>query len=309
MRRRAFAGDEDARALQAFTAKAISDHGRVGMLHPGDVVHHIYNGMRHENPHELVHIWEDDTGEILAWTLLDPRRSTCDPQINRTIRQTVPSLEREINEWSEQTLVRLMAGRGSEATDIWTDASANDQVRVDMLESSGWVAQDDDVYMLTRRSIDGAEPPELPEGYYLRSVTGVEEAGPVAELHKATFGAAWTTELYARVMNSPGYSPDRELLVVAPDGQLAAFCVLWPDDINKTGLFEPVAVHPDHRRLGLGGALMRAGMEAMRSWGMIHAEVMYEMANPGSGALYRGEGFVPIDKIITYGKSIAGSPR
>lgn len=306
MKRRPFGGPEDTYRLQDFTAKAIRDHGRGSMLHPGDVAHHIYNGLRRDDPHELVHIWEDEAGEIQAWTLLDQRRAGCYPQINHGIRKTYPGLEIEVNTWSEQALIKLMAEHGTNATDIETDAAASDQVRIDLLESSGWVAQDVEVLMLTRRSVDEAPAPELPEGYSLRPVRGVEEAGPVSELHAAGFGSSWTPELYARVMASPGYSPDRELLIEASDGQLAAFCVLWPDDVNRAGLFEPVAVHPDHRRLGLGRCLMRAGMEAMRSWGMTHAEVMYETENPGSGLLYRSEGFVPIDKIVVYRKPSTG---
>lgn len=106
-------------------------------------------------------------------------------------------------------------------------------------------------------------------------------------------------------MESPGYDPEREFLVEAADGALAAFCVTWPDRLNRTGYFEPVAVHPDYRRLGLGKVLMRAGMAAMQEWGMEWAEVMYEVDNPGSGKLYRGEGFEPLWRIVLYLKSIS----
>jgi ribosomal protein S18 acetylase RimI-like enzyme len=305
VKRRAFAGESDLYELQAFTARAIREHGRVGMLHPGDIAHHVYNGLRRENPHELVHLWEDDHGVIQAWTLLDPRRADCDPQMNPGARSSAPGLEEEIYSWSEQTLLKMMADDGLDATFIETDAYESDVVRIGLLESRGWVAQDVEILMLTRRSLDELEQPALPDGYRIRTARGPEEAGAISELHAAGFGSSWTPELYERVMTSPGYSADREFLVEAPNGQLAAFCVTWLDELNRTGYFEPVAVHPDYRRLGLARAVMRAAMIQMKQWGMEHAEVMYETGNPGSGGLYRGEGFVPIHKIILFRKPIS----
>lgn len=305
MKRQSFRGDDDVARLQEFTARQISEHGRTGMMHPGDIPHRIYNALRRDDPHELVHIWEDDDGAIAGWTLLDPRGAGFDPQLAPAMRTRAPRLEREINVWSEDTLLTLMRSRHSEAKAIETDAFEADKVRTTTLEKLGWVAQEIEITMLSRRSLAEFEAPELPAGYKIRTVRGIEEAGPVSELHAAGFGSSWTPELYRRVMESPGYQPDRELLVEAPDGSLAAFCVTWPDELNRTGLFEPVAVHPHHRRRHLGSALLRAGMAAMAGWGMEWAEVMYETENPGSGRLYRGEGFEPLYKAVLYRKPIS----
>ena len=302
MKRCRFRGAEDLIRLQHFTARCIRDCGRTGMLHPGDIPHHIYNGLRHEDPHELVHIWEDGTGEIVAWTLLDPAGAGFDPQLSPGARQSQPELEREVYEWSEWALLQIMAQRGMDNAFIETDAYEDDVTRVELLESMGWEPQSAEVLMLTRRSLNAVDPPQLPTGYLIRTVRGVEEAGPVSELHAAGFGSSWTPELYRRVMESPGYAPEREFLVEAADGTLAGFCVTWPDETNRTGYFEPVAVHPEHQRLGLGRALLRTGMLAMRGWGMEWAEVMYGVDNPASGELYRGEGFEPRWKIVLYRK-------
>jgi ribosomal protein S18 acetylase RimI-like enzyme len=180
-----------------------------------------------------------------------------------------------------------------------------DSARSDLLRALGWEAQDVEELMLTRRRIREVAAPQLPDGYHIRTVRGVGEAAAVAALHSAGFGSNWTPELYRRVMESPGYDPNREFLVETDDGSLAGFCVTWLDEINRTGYFEPVAVHPDYRRLGLGKALMRVGMAAMREWGMEWAEVMYGVDNPGSGKLYRGEGFEPRWKIVLYRKPVS----
>jgi GNAT superfamily N-acetyltransferase len=305
MIRRPFRSNTDAYLLQEFTAIAIRDGGRVGLMHPGDIVHRLYNGLRRENLTELIYIWEDARGAVLGWTLLDPGGAGFDSQISGDARRRYPRLGEQMNVFAEQELLRLLRVRKSGATHIETDANVNDRQRCSLLETLGWTATEDEIIWLSRRPLDEVAPPQLPDGYVLRTVRGTEEAGAVSALHAAGFGSSWTPELYQRVMTSPGYSAEREFVVEAPDGDLAAFCVTWPDQVNLVGLFEPVAVHPDYRRLGLGRAVMRAGMVAMREWGMRYAEVAYAVDNPASGPLYRGEGFEPVEQTILYRKHVS----
>jgi len=307
VRRRAFCGPDDLYRLQEFTSQCIRHHGRVGLLHPGDVAHHVYNGLRHDDPANLVYIWEDEDEAIRAWTLLDPRNAGHDPQVDPDARRSHPGLERDVNVWSEQALLRLLAERSSDAHVIETDASEGDTERRELLVALGWEETDEEILWVTRRELGNVAEPVIPPGYRIRTVSGLDEAGGVGELHGACFGSAWTAELYARVMTSPGYSSEREFLVEAPDGELAAFCVTWPDPGNGVGLFEPVAVHPKHRRLGLARAVMRAGMAAMQSWGMTHAEVLYADDNPASGPLYRSEGFTPVGRILLFKKNVGAA--
>ena len=294
----------DLEALQDFTATAIAQHGHLGFLHPGDIPHRIYNGLRHDDPSELVHIWEDDDGLILGWVFLHPRGGWFEPQISPEARSVHSGLECEMLEWAEARLRISMTAGGFAKEHLVTAVSENDGMRVALLAERGWELDPGDSFVLTRRAVAVVDPGELVDGYRVRTARGVEEAGPISELHAAGFGSAWTPALYARVMESPGYSPDRELLIEAPDGELAAFAVLWPDARNRTGLFEPVAVHPDHRRLGLGKVLMRSGLLEMQKWGMEHAEVLYEESNEASQRLYLGAGFRPVERILSYRKPV-----
>lgn len=72
-----------------------------------------------------------------------------------------------------------------------------------------------------------------------------------------------------------------------------AFTVSWHDALNRIGLLEPVGTHPDHRRIGLGKALVLHAMHQMKAAGMTHATVANAGTNAASRALYKACGFVP----------------
>jgi mycothiol synthase len=94
-------------------------------------------------------------------------------------------------------------------------------------------------------------------------------------------------------MMAPGYAPEREFVVVAPDGTFAAFTVTWHDALNRIGLLEPVGTHPDHRHRGLGKAVVLDAMHRMKAAGMTHATVANTGTHETSRALYEACGFTP----------------
>ncbi|MDQ7024939.1 MAG: GNAT family N-acetyltransferase [Anaerolineae bacterium] len=103
-------------------------------------------------------------------------------------------------------------------------------------------------------------------------------------------------------MQKPGYCVEREIVVVAPDGQFAAFTETWLDDVNKVGLFEPVGTHKDFQRRGLGRAMMLHTLHEMKSLGMKTAIVGHEINNPASTGLYNSLGFRTKYEITDYKK-------
>jgi hypothetical protein len=45
--------------------------------------------------------------------------------------------------------------------------------------------------------------------------------------------------MYRRVQETTLYRADMHLVVVAPDGRIAAECICWVDPVNSIGVFEP----------------------------------------------------------------------
>ncbi len=290
MKRRTYTGEADLSLLQEFNAAAIAATNHCGYLHPGDIPHHIYNGNKYYDPVELMTIWEDEQG-VAAWLLVGPRHKSYDAQVRPDLRGG--DFERELLEYADDRTVELMRLHDIAGDCIYADAFRGDTARSELLATLGWEADNELPYVLNRTAINPIAVPTLPEGFSFQSAKGIEDAAALAEVHNASFGAGWTPELYRRVMESPGYAPEREFVIQAPDGTFAAFTITWHDHLNRMGLFEPVGTHKNHRRRGFGRAIVLYGMQQMAAAGMEFASVAHSDSNKAARGLYQACGFKP----------------
>jgi GNAT superfamily N-acetyltransferase len=151
---------------------------------------------------------------------------------------------------------------------------------------------------LNQRDLADLEEPTLPDGYRLRTA---DEAGPEAAVRAhvdAWAPSTYTAEAYDGVQRTTAYRGDLHVLVQAPDGTMAASAIMWLDPANRSVEFEPVGTHPDHRRRGLGRAMLLHGMHLARSAGATHATVacLGAPGHPSARELYYGVGFHPISR-------------
>lgn len=291
MNRRSYRDESDIDLLMSFNAEAIKETGGCGYLHPGDIPHHFFSGNKLYDPTDLATIWEDGNG-VAAWTLAGPSHLSSDVQVRPDMRGG--DFERAVIEHSEAQLREQMSRYDVKADRIEAGACRCDVDRVRLLLELGWIEGTKAEYVLNRRSLDRIPDADLPKGFCARPAHGLEEADALADLHMAAFsGTSWTGTLYKRYMQSPGYSSDREYVVESPDGSLAAFTVTWRDEINRTGLFEPVGTHPDYRRKGLGRGLLCWAMQRMAAGGLLYAIVQNGAGNAASRGLYAACGFKP----------------
>ncbi|MEV6117766.1 GNAT family N-acetyltransferase [Streptomyces sp. NPDC052109] len=146
---------------------------------------------------------------------------------------------------------------------------------------------------LNERDLKDVERPVLPDGYRFRTA---DEVGPQAavQAHVDAWAAStYTVEGYEGVRQTPPYRADLHVLVEAPDGTMAASTIMWLDEANRTAQFEPVGTHPDHRRRGLGRAMLLHGMHRAREAGAAHMTVVCLGApgHPRARGLYYSVGF------------------
>ena len=298
---RPYDGAPDLDKLQAFTSQNIARFGDCGQLHVGDIPHRIYNNLRRYDPATVVNLWEDDHRDLLGWALLSPKKFA---SFEFYVRPDLWSsdLPQQVLTWTESRMIELLRQQG-DITTLNTETMDCDTARTTLYEANGYVFDKHDFIVSTRELVASIPQPTLPAGYIIRSAAGDHEADKLAAVHSA-FNSNWTADEYRTLMNTPGYDADREMVVVAPDGTFAAFTVTWIDTLNKIMLFEPVGVHKDYQRKGLGRALMLTAMHRYKAQGIQTAEVGYEIENPASSGLYTSLGFIPKHKVNVYQKKI-----
>ena len=268
----------------------IREAGECGYYHPGNIAHRIYEGFSGSKPpQQLVQLWEEDGGLIgfsysfvfdvafFVFTAPQYRGSAVELEMLRT---TIATTERYIAETKrdDQTVI--------------TDVYNCDQVRMEMLRQLGFAHYRTWDWITKRELRDLIPEPVVPAGFSIRSAT-FTDAEQLAAIRNSSFGGSWTGDIYHKqVMGSPGYHPEQEIIVVAPDGRVAAFTVIRFDEINQVGLFEPVGTHSDFRRMGLARSLMLHALRRMQAHGMTEASVEHTADNMPARELYRSLGFV-----------------
>lgn len=170
--------------------------------------------------------------------------------------------------------------------------AADDWFESSVLREAGWTPTETLLSQYVQSLDLPLDPPRVADGYELRSVVGPDEIPARVEAHRAAFAPSkMTVEKYEICVAQAHYAFDRDLVITAPNGEIAAFAMCWADPVGSVGEFEPVGVHPDHQRRGLGKAIMRAGLRRFRADGLRDALVFSLRSNAASEALYRASGF------------------
>ena len=134
--------------------------------------------------------------------------------------------------------------------------------------------------------------PKLPPGFTARPLKGVEEVAAATTLLAEAFNIdSVTVPWRRRILDQPHYRPELDIVIAAPDGRLAAFCLFWLHPHGHTGQIEPMATHPDFQRLGLGKASIYAGLAKVAALGATRAVVGTSGSNVRSQGMYQGAGF------------------
>ncbi len=182
-------------------------------------------------------------------------------------------------------------------------ATAN-TAAVDALRRHGFeIDEDGPRGMLNVRELDEIETPRVPDGYRLTTMAEFGDFDARVDIHRVVWDPSRVTnESYANVRTTWPYRNDLDCVLVAPDGSLAAYALAWYDDEHRVGEFEPVGVHPTHRRTGLGRAVNLFGLHRLRDAGAHTALVacVDDENNRGPELLYRSVGFRQLSYSVTF---------
>lgn len=180
----------------------------------------------------------------------------------------------------------------------------SDTLRNTLLAEHGFV-RSNDFLASNQWFLDGPPPPpQLPPGFAFSNMAVEYDYEARVQVHRAAFHPSRLTfDMYMRARQMPTYRPELDLVVVAPNGDLAAYTTLWFEPENCVALFEPVGCHPDYQRRGLGQALLHEGLRKLYELGATHAYVNSWLDNSPGALLYRAAGFRLIDRWYEWHKS------
>jgi len=296
---RKYAGLQDLYAMLDVLSEGCRANNGTHYVHRGDLQWWLfYTDIPQSVWESHIRLWME-ADRLIGWTLLSPAERAFDVY-------TIPGLRSDSRE--DEMLSRALEELSSivdEPQSSWI--AEHDDVRRRWLEAHDFtLTEAHDVYF--HRSLSGSlEGPALPAGFTLRSSRGTEEDARLrAVASHAAFGSKKPFEEYwprtGRLMQSPVYVKEHEIFVMAPNGAVAAYCIIWTDELTRIGHFEPVGTHPDYQRKGLGKSLLFEGLRRLRSEGMTEADVCTNHDNPAALRLYESVGFQITKRLLTYKK-------
>ena len=215
-----------------------------------------------------IRIWEDG-GEVVGWTWKKG------DEIEFEVREDHRGLIAEMLEDSGLRTVRVLV---------------NDEEIVAAIAEQGFTVRGEWTMFFNHQAFDG--PPEvapLPDGFTLRSIEPDDLVERVA-IHRDVWAPSQLTmEKFERVIATDPYRMSLDCVAVAPSGEFASYCILWPEDETGVGELEPVGTREQYRRLGLGAAVCTFALRRWYDQGGREA-IVYCVTEPAC-ALYESIGF------------------
>jgi ribosomal protein S18 acetylase RimI-like enzyme len=244
-----------------------------------------------ERGDEIIAIAYVDAGNNLRYAIADGHRSDL--------------LEKEILEWG----LACMRQRNTEGSDQTLDIScrADDLEQLRFIEKFGFEREPIRSLDYSRSLTEPIEDHPLPSGFTIRSVTGENEVDALVALHRAAFGTDnMTVEERLAIMRAPQYVPDLDLVAVAPNGDLSAFCICGFDESDtQIGFTDPIGTHSRYQRLGLGKAILSAGLRAIKERGATVAKLGTSSENLPMQRLAERCGFTCVSENLWFSKKVS----
>lgn len=151
------------------------------------------------------------------------------------------------------------------------------------------------------------EPGALPPGYRHGHTHWPDDLAARVEVHRSAFvQSTMTVERYRRLSSLPHYAAERDRVIVASDGTLAAFANAWYDSVALVGELEPVGTHQDHRRLGLARAVCLEAIRRLAAAGAREVLIFTGGSNIAANRLYESLGCIRAMTSRQYARPIDG---
>lgn len=281
--------------------------------------------LRHEmtdpglDPARDVRLWEDARGALTGFAVLWIRepQEVLDGFLWIKVHPEARGgrIEPEIIAWAEERIREAATEHGVVAR-LRTATRDTDAARAALLEAHDFTPVRH--FFRMARPLDRPIPePQFPPGFTLRHLAGEHEAEAWVAMFNESFIDHWnhhpmTVEEFRYARALPHYQAEQDLIAIAPDGTFAAFCYCLIDSTENArtgrneGWIRVLGTRRSFRRIGLGRAMLLAGLHRLKADGAETAVLGVDAANPtGALRLYEEAGFHRIHTFISYGKEVS----
>lgn len=253
-------------------------------------------------------LWHDPNGRLAGWAVLQAPfwaiDFACRPEAEK-------SLFPDMLAWADRRAEQICNTPSGHP--IWyVNVFARQGGLIQMLEAAGFADQADigedswSKVLLQRPAQEPVKSFRIPAGFTVRSLNGASEVEAYVALHQEVFGTKnMTVEWRKRTLLHPDYVPGLDLVVEAPDGKLAAFCIGWLARLPgcpPVGQIEPLGCHQDFRRFALGRIALAEVLRRLAACGAESIRVETDNYRNTALALYESLGFCVIQEVLVFRK-------
>lgn len=270
------------------------------------------------DPANDVRLWHAADGKLAAVSLLwratpgDVADGYLPFSVHPDYREQ--GLEARIVGWAAGRM-RELAAEHSVAARLLAGVRDDQLAKIALLEQRGF--RQKRFFVRMQRALDMPIPePVLPEGFVLRRLAGADEVPAWVELFNLSFIDHFnhhdlTVQDRLHWLTESHYRPEQDIVAVAPDGTLAAFCKCYIDphenarNGRNAGWISLLGTRRGFRNIGLGRAVLHAGLRQLKHDGVDTALLGVDVDSPtGATRLYESAGFEVVSRRIAFHKEL-----
>jgi len=316
MTERPFAGSADLQALADLlnSCEAVDCQGEGASV---SELQHVFDAPKVDKARDF-RFWEDEDGELSGFGQLCILKSGEEIdcflwfRVHPAFRGK--GLETQILTWALLRTPEISCERGFPVK-LHVTAREDQAELMALLKDYGFTIERYSLRM-ARILTERMSVPHFPEGFTLNHLQGQRDAAAWVELYNQTFVNHWNhhdSSVWAveHRLISPNYHPELDLITIAPDGTFAAFCycsIYLEGNVSgrqNEGWIVYLGTRPGFRHLGLGRAMLLAGLQRLKAFSMDTALLGVDFENStGAMHLYESVGFRKLKKHtqISYAK-------
>ena len=226
---------------------------------------------------ENAHYWADERGTVTGLFISEYGRN----DFFAMAAPGYPGLLEEIITWGERSW-------GKEKEEISTSIFTDDVKKAGMLKKLGYGDEQHESNVRYYDLTDYNFTYDLKPGYRIISFNEFGSYEQRLNTVRNAFNVAnYPKERLVALQSSPQYIPELDLLVAAPDGRCAAYCMGWIEEYDASrGYIEPMGTHSDFRRMGFASALAKECFKRLHALGVATAAIASDAEPNISNFLY-----------------------